>query len=80
MRFGPYSAARGARMSMERSEGKGRPQCQSAAQLAYLRAVDFTMSTLTALSSRSTLPAVHTVQRRRCADGIQWVAATASLD
>ena len=40
---------------------------ESAAQLAYLRAVDFTMSTLTALSSRSTLPAVHTVQQHRCA-------------
>ena len=67
MRPGRYSAARGTRMSRQRGEGKGRPQCQSAAQLAYLRAVDFTMSTLTALSSRSTLPAVHTVQQRLCA-------------
>ena len=67
MRPGRYSAARGTRMSRQRGEGKGRHQCQSAAQLAYLRASDFALTSLSPLSSCPTLPAVHTVQQRRCA-------------
>ena len=67
MRPGRSSAARGTRMSRQRSGGKGKPQCQSAAQLAYLRASDFAVTSLSPLSSCSTPLFVHTVQQRLCA-------------